>query len=173
MAATNNVKERPSSKAERTNDIQPLPSWARFYFYGMHGLLDEVVFTALFDFFLEPAGNRKLQGCTTVVSFFVYGSCSFCVEQIFLYSRRHGYSLAYRLPVYVLAVYLWELTWGLVLTQLDLCSWDYSHYPLNLMGLITLVYAPGWLLLCLLQDYIYRYMFSLHVVSSEHKIKSA
>ena len=28
---------------------RPLPAWLRFYLYGMHGLLDEIVFTALFD----------------------------------------------------------------------------------------------------------------------------
>ena len=68
--------------------MSPLPPWARFYFYGMHGLLDEVVFTALFDLFLEPEGNRHLRGCTTITSFFIYGSCTFLVEQIFLYCIR-------------------------------------------------------------------------------------
>ena len=68
--------------------MSPLPPWARFYFYGMHGLLDEVVFTALFDLFLEPGGNRQLRGCTTITSFFIYGSCTFLVEQIFLYCTR-------------------------------------------------------------------------------------
>ena len=89
------------------------------------------------------------------------------------YYCRRGYSLAYRLPVYVLTVYLWELSWGLLLRPFGLCSWDYSHYPLNLLGIITLVYAPGWIVLCLLQDWIYRFLFSLYVVDMGHKIKLA
>lgn len=151
--------------------IIPLPCWARFYFYGMQGLLDEVVFTALFDLILHPTGNRQLKGCTTLTSFFIYGSCTLFVEHIFLYCMRRGYSLHHRLPVYVIAAYLWELLWGLALRQVGACSWDYSHYPLNFLGLITLVYAPGWLLLAFLQDFVYRYLLSLHIIDMKHKVK--
>ena len=90
-----------------------------------------------------------------------------------MFWSRRGYSLACRLPIYIVVVYTWELMSGLVLRQIDACSWDYSHYPLNLLGLITLVYAPGWAVLCLLQDIIYHYLFSLHVVNMDHKVKAA
>ncbi|KAK7101514.1 transmembrane protein 229A-like [Littorina saxatilis] len=174
VSEANGIKPNGKRRSEPPEKVMtPLPAWARFYFYGMHGLLDEVVFTALFDLFLEPGGNSQLKGCSTLTSFFLYGSCTFLVEQLFVYCVRRGYSLIYRLPVYVLFVYIWELSWGLVLRQFGLCSWDYSHYPLNLLGLITLVYAPGWMVLCVLQDLIYGYIFSLHVVDTDHKVKLA
>jgi hypothetical protein len=32
-------------------NLKPLPAVARFFFYGLRGLFDEIVFTALFDLF--------------------------------------------------------------------------------------------------------------------------
>ena len=53
---------------------KPLPAVARFFFYGLHGLFDEIVFTALFDLFLHPHGNAHLKGYSTIYSFFIYGT---------------------------------------------------------------------------------------------------
>ncbi|KAL8569473.1 hypothetical protein ACOMHN_054188 [Nucella lapillus] len=142
---------------------RPLPGWARFYFYGMQGLLDEVLFTATFDLLFHPQGNPTLKGYSTLASFFIYGMLRFLMEHCFLYCLKHGHSLAVRVAVYVAAVYVWEFCCGLALRQVDACSWDYSHYPLNLLGLVTLLYAPAWTLLCLFQDFLYQYIFSLHV----------
>ncbi|KAK6177204.1 hypothetical protein SNE40_015351 [Patella caerulea] len=154
----------------------PLPSWARFYFYGMHGLLDEIVFTALFDFILKPEGNWMLKGYSTIFSFFIYGSCSFFVEQIYRYCVKHDYTIKHRLPIYILFIYVWEFTCGLVLRYFDACSWDYSHYRFNIMGLITLEYIPGWLFLCLWQDLVFYYLLSLRInllfALPDSKIKS-
>ncbi|XP_076448345.1 transmembrane protein 229A-like [Babylonia areolata] len=160
-------QQQQQQQQQHRQTLSPLPFWARFYFYGMHGLLDEIVFTALFDLVFEPEGNRQLKGYSTLSSFFIYGSCSFVMESCFIYCTKRGYPVSVRLAMYVLAAYLWEFTSGLVLRQLGACSWDYSHYPLNLLGLVTLVYAPGWLFLGLLQDYMYRYLFSLHVVKGK------
>lgn len=65
---------------------------------------------------------------------------------------KRGWGLWRRLPIYVCFIYTWELCWGLGLRQFDACSWDYSHYPHNFMGLITLLYLPGWVCLSLYQD---------------------
>ncbi|ESO89947.1 hypothetical protein LOTGIDRAFT_68734, partial [Lottia gigantea] len=123
----------------------PLPSWARFYFYGMHGLLDEIVFTAMFDFLLKPEGNWLLKGYSTIFSFFIYGSCSYIVEQIYKYCIQKNLSIYKRLPIYIVFTYFWEFLCGLILRQFGACSWDYSHYTLNVMGLITFEYLPGWM----------------------------
>ena len=145
---------------------RPLPSWIRFYLYGMHGLLDEIVFTALFDLVFEPAGNKMLKGYSTLFSFFIYGSCSFVVERLYLLLYyKHGIRWYFRLPLYLLILYTWEFTFGLVLRQFDACSWDYSHYPLNFMGLITLLYAPGWLVLCVYQDILADFLLSLRITT--------
>lgn len=55
-------------------------------------------------------------------------------------------------PVYVTFLYAWELCRGLGLRSCGACSGDYSHYPLNFMGLITLMYLPGWIFLSVYQD---------------------
>ncbi|KAK3584878.1 hypothetical protein CHS0354_023463 [Potamilus streckersoni] len=142
----------------------PLPAWARFYFYGMHGLLDEILFTAIFDMVFESTGNRQLKGYSSVFSFFIYGSCSFLVERLYVFLYlQHGIRWYIRLPLYLLVLYLWEFTWGLTLRQFGACSWDYSHYKYNLMGLVTLEYAPAWLILCYFQDVLSDFLLSLQI----------
>ncbi|XP_061570303.1 transmembrane protein 229A [Cololabis saira] len=128
-----------------------LPGFARFAFFGMHGLLDEVFFTSLFH--LVERSDRSLRGHTSLWSFLMYGSCSFAVEKLYLHLHfGRGWGAGRRLPVYVCLIYAWELSWGLALRQFHACSWDYSHYPHNFMGLITLLYLPGWVCLSLYQD---------------------
>uniref|UniRef100_A0A3B5A185 Transmembrane protein 229A n=1 Tax=Stegastes partitus TaxID=144197 RepID=A0A3B5A185_9TELE len=130
---------------------QGLPGFARFLFFGMHGFLDEVLFTSIFN--LVEKSDRSLSGHTSLWSFLMYGSCSFVVEKLYLHLHfSRGWGTWRRLPIYICFIYTWEFTWGLVLRQFDACSWDYSHYPHNFMGLITLLYLPGWVLLSLYQD---------------------
>ncbi|XP_038607907.1 transmembrane protein 229A [Tachyglossus aculeatus] len=128
-----------------------LPGPLRFLFFGMHGFLDEIFFTFFFDV-LGP-GPGPASGHTSLWSFFMYGSCSFVVERLYFYLQRgRGWAAWQRVPLYVLFIYAWELGWGLALRGCGACSWDYSHYPLNFMGLITLVYLPGWIFLSVYQD---------------------
>lgn len=126
-----------------------LPGVVRFAFFGMHGFLDEVLFTSVFNLFekAEPRGH------TSLWSFFMYGSCSFVVEKLYLQLHfGRGWGTWRRLPIYICFIYTWEFCWGLALRHYDACSWDYSHYPLNFMGLVTLLYLPGWVCLSLYQD---------------------
>ncbi|KAJ1161823.1 hypothetical protein NDU88_002304 [Pleurodeles waltl] len=141
-----------------------LPDPIRFTFFGMHGLLDEIIFTSIFNLLETPKGD--LSGHTSLWSFFIYGSCSFVVEKLYfhLYLKR-GWSTRWRLPLYILFIYTWELTWGLLLRECGACSWDYSHYPLNFMGLITLMYLPGWIFLSIYQDMLFNIL--LHVRYSQ------
>ncbi|XP_021165634.2 transmembrane protein 229A [Fundulus heteroclitus] len=128
-----------------------LPGFVRFLFFGMHGFLDEVLFTSLFN--LVEKSDGGLGGHTSLWSFLMYGSCSFVVEKLYFHLHfGRGWGTWRRLPIYVCFIYTWELCWGLALRQFDACSWDYSHYPHNFMGLITLLYLPGWVLLSLYQD---------------------
>ncbi|XP_028274858.1 transmembrane protein 229A [Parambassis ranga] len=128
-----------------------LPGFARFLFFGMHGFLDEVLFTSIFN--LVEKSDRTLSGHTSLWSFLMYGSCSFVVERLYIHLHfSRGWGTWRRLPLYICFVYTWEFSWGLVLRQFDACSWDYSHYPHNFMGLITLLYLPGWVCLSLYQD---------------------
>lgn len=128
-----------------------LPGLVKFLFFGMHGFLDEVLFTSAFNLVEKP--ERTLSGHTSLWSFLMYGSCSFVVEKLYLHLHfSRGWGTCRRLPIYICFIYTWELSWGLALRQFDACSWDYSHYPQNFMGLITLLYLPGWLCLSLYQD---------------------
>ncbi|XP_045144866.1 transmembrane protein 229A [Echinops telfairi] len=123
----------------------------RFLFFGMHGFLDEIFFTFFFNVLGQGPGAAS--GHTSLWSFLMYGSCSFVVEKLYFhlhYSR--GWATWKRVPLYVLFIYAWELAWGLALRACGACSWDYSHYPLNFMGLITLMYLPGWIFLSFYQD---------------------
>ncbi|KAM3587418.1 uncharacterized protein V6R79_004775 [Siganus canaliculatus] len=144
----------PSSPEDGVHPGGPpygLPGAVRFLFFGMHGFLDEVLFTSVFN--LVEKSDRSLSGHTSLWSFLMYGSCSFVVEKLYLYLHfSRGWGTCRRLPIYICFIYTWEFTWGLALRQFDACSWDYSHYPHNFMGLITLLYLPGWVCLSLYQD---------------------
>ncbi|XP_072311013.1 transmembrane protein 229A [Eucyclogobius newberryi] len=128
-----------------------LPGLLHFLFFGMHGFLDEVLFTSVFN--LVEKADHSLSGHTSLWSFLMYGSCSFAVEKLYLHLHfTRGWGTCKRLPLYVCVAYTWELSWGLLLRQFGACSWDYSHYPLHFMGLVTLLYLPGWVCLSLYQD---------------------
>lgn len=128
-----------------------LSGLVRFIFFGMHGFLDEVVFTSIFN--LIEKSDRTLSGHTSLWSFLMYGSCSYVVEKLYLHLHfKRGWSTWKRLPIYICFIYTWEFSWGLALRHYGACSWDYSHYPLNFKGLITLLYLPGWVCLSLYQD---------------------
>lgn len=147
-------KRTMSTPEKRTLEPLPnngLPDVVRFLFFGMHGFLDEIIFTSIFN--LVEKSDRTMSGHTSLWSFLMYGSCSFVVEKLYLHLHfRRGWSTWRRLPIYICFIYTWEFCWGLALRQYNACSWDYSHYPFNFMGLITLLYLPGWVCISLYQD---------------------
>uniref|UniRef100_A0A665TAJ2 Transmembrane protein 229A n=1 Tax=Echeneis naucrates TaxID=173247 RepID=A0A665TAJ2_ECHNA len=145
---------------------QGLPGIVRFLFFGMHGFLDEVLFTSVFN--LVEKSDRALSGHTSLWSFLMYGSCSFVVEKLYLHLHfSRGWGTWQRLPLYICFIYTWELSWGLVLRQFGACSWDYSHYPHNFMGLITLLYLPGWVCLSLYQDVLSNVLLRINNICSK------
>ncbi|XP_035852127.1 transmembrane protein 229A [Sander lucioperca] len=144
-------KPSPEDGGHDRGPLHVLPGYVRFLFFGMQGFLDEVIFTSIFN--LVEKSDRTLSGHTSLWSFLMYGSCSFVVEKLYFYLHfSRGWGTWRRLPIYICFIYTWEFTWGLVLRQFGACSWDYSHYPHNFMGLITLLYLPGWVCLSLYQD---------------------
>lgn len=146
---------------EAKSTSRGLTAVERLFFYGMHGLFDEIVFTALYDVIYEPEGNRQLKGYSTIFSFFIYGVCSYMVERMYVRLKEVGIPFEVRIFIYLVVLYSWEFSCGLVLRQFDACSWDYSHYRFNIMGLITLEYAIFWLPLCAWNDVLYKYLLSL------------
>lgn len=151
-AAAGARQRRPRDpRSTQGSPSQGLPDLLRFLFFGMHGFLDEIFFTFFFN--VLRLGHGATSGHTSLWSFFMYGSCSFVVEKLYLHLYcRCGWGTWKRVPIYVIFIYVWELSWGLGLRMCSACSWDYSHYPLNFMGLITLMYLPGWIFLSVYQD---------------------
>lgn len=166
------LQYRPSFSADLQLEGRPphgLPGFARFLFFGMHGFLDEVLFTSLFN--LVEKSDRTLSGHTSLWSFLMYGSCSFVVEKLYLYLHFSlGWGSWRRLPIYICFIYTWEFSWGLVLRQFNACSWDYSHYPHNFMGLITLLYLPGWICLSLYQDVLSNVLLRIKCTKDVHDL---
>ena len=105
----------------------------------------EVVFTGLWDF--VASGNWTLKGYSSLWSFFIYG-----LGTLLGMEHLHGYLKSLRTPlllrcvVYVLMTYVWEFSCGLVLSYFNACPWDYTPFAYDIMGLITLEYAPLWFL---------------------------
>ena len=141
-----------------------LPGWLRFYIYGIQGFCHDIRFTALYD--LLVTGNWQLKGQSALSSFLIYGSGGLLVERLYiLMYMKHGLGRLYHMPIYLIIAFLWELMWGLALRQIDACPWDYSHYTYNFWELITLEYAPGWLLLSFVTDYVAEFLLKIRVSS--------
>ena len=131
-----------------------LPLASRLILYGLCGFFTEVMFTATW-YFVDSARYHhgwKLHGCTSVWSFPIYAVSSLVVERLYLFLNGKV-SLLVRGIIYVKWTYFWEFVTGLILRQFNACPWDYRGYTyFNIMGLITLDYAPLWFLGSLLLE---------------------
>ena len=144
-----------------TSTFSPVPAWIRFHIYGLQGLCDEVVFSAFLSLFSDGK-NIKLKGESSLYSFFIFAGYSILQERLYLLlKKRYRFSAPLRLCVYLPVLYCWEYCTGWILQQFDACPWDYRRYTYNVHGLITLEYAPGWLILCGLLDILADYLLSL------------
>lgn len=132
--------------------MQPFPPLLRFYFYGIQGFCDEIVFTSLMRYW--STGNLQLKGESSISTFFLYGSMSFILERLYVFLYyEHGYKWYVRIPLYTGLIYGWEFITGYILRQYGACPWDYSHHRYNLMGLVTLYYAPAWIFVSSVHDF--------------------
>ncbi|XP_052827617.1 transmembrane protein 229B [Octopus bimaculoides] len=113
----------------------------RFYIYAIHGYFIEVMFTAAWEFVVNM--NVKFPGNTSVWSLLIYGVAILVVEQIH-YRLQDTVPLLCRGLIYMLWTYLWEFSTGYILTRFDACPWDYDNFDWDIMGLVTLEYAPLW-----------------------------
>lgn len=139
-----------------------LPWQYRLYFWGVHGVFAEVVFTGIWEFIVT--GDWTLKGCSSLWSFITYGIGTLCTELMHYHLLSRRTPLLLRCIVYVLVVYAWELSFGAILSYFDACPWDYSHFDYDVMGLVTLEYAPFWFLAGLYFEYIMSAMKSLEEV---------
>ncbi len=76
--------------------------YCRYYLYGIQGFTDEIIFTALFDFFALDSG-WTLRGHSALSTFFIYGTCSFMVERLYVFLYyKHGVQWQVFLSFYTL-----------------------------------------------------------------------
>ena len=124
-------------------DQGPISTWVRFYIYAIHGYFTEVMFTAGWEFVVNQ--NWKFPGNTSVWSLFIYGVSGLVIEGMYVRMRKKVPTVL-RLLVYTVWIYTWEFSTGLLLRQFDACPWDYSPFEWDFFGLITLEYAPAWVI---------------------------
>ena len=129
---------------------------ARFYFWGVHGMFGEVLFTATWEHIVSR--ELHLKGFSSLWSFFNYGLGTLMAEAYHEFLVALKVPLIIRLVIYVLLLYVWEFTAGMILRQFEACPWDYSQFDYNFMGLVTLEYAPFWLIATSYFELIYYYM---------------
>ena len=129
----------------------PVSVWFRFYIYAIHGYFTEVMFTAAWEFVVNF--NLKFPGVTSVWSLFIYGASTLVIEKLHdrLKDRCH---IVFRVAIYIVWIYVWEFSTGLVLRQFNACPWDYSPFEWDFCGLITLEYAPAWAVGALLTEQV-------------------
>lgn len=137
-----------------------LPWPCRLYFWGVHGVFAEVVFTGLWEF--AVSGTFTLMGVSSLWSFLTYGLGTF-----FGAEPLRKLMLAYSVPkwqrvlLYVPLVYAWEFAFGGLLSYFNACPWNYTEFGYDVLGLITLEYAPFWLLAGAYFEYIMSVMATL------------
>ena len=149
--------------------LKMLPKLMRLYFWGVHGIFMEIVFTSIWEFVVT--GDWRLMGVTSLWSFLVYGLGTFlAAESLSDFLTSRGIPLLARCLVYVLFIYTWEFSCGLLLDCFNARSWDYSHFDYNVMGLITMEYAPFWFLGSMYCEMLYDIMKSLEHVPRWKKI---
>lgn len=126
-----------------------LSTFLRLYIYGIHGYVTEVMFTAVWEFVVNT--NWKFPGCSSIWSLFIYATCGYGIERMYLRLEDRVH-IVLRGLIYLVWTYSWEFSTGFVLSYFGACPWDYSLFNFNVVGLITLEYAPLWYVGTLIQE---------------------
>ena len=149
--------------------------WLRMLFYGLHGFFDEIIFTSLFNFVESNFQDWRFRGHSSLWSFFMYGFGSFVIYWATVpeLERQVVFANACTGNIYVLWVYVWEFSCGMVLRHFAACPWDYSNRQWNLCGLITLQYFPAWLVASVYQEFVAQYLLTLSRDISHAKRKES
>jgi uncharacterized membrane protein len=121
----------------------PAPMLIRFFIYGLLGWCWEVVWTAITEKAWGKQRDWRLMGHSYLWMFPIYGLLGPVGEPIHNALRTHFWVL--RGLVYLLGIWAVEYATGWLLRRITgKCPWDYSNFPGNIHGLITLEYAPVW-----------------------------
>jgi uncharacterized membrane protein len=117
----------------------------RFLLYGVFGWCFEIVWTAVIERIRGTQRDWRLTGHTYLWMFPIYGLLAPIGEPVHNVMRSQFWIV--RGLVYLIAIWAVEFATGWLLRKLTgKCPWDYSHLRGNVLGIITLEYAPVWFL---------------------------
>ena len=134
-----------------------IPWYARLYFWGVHGIFAEILFTGIWEF--AVTGKYSLMGVSSIWSFLTYGLGTFLVaEPLHEIVISFKFNWLSRGIIYVAITYIWEFTVGAILSYFGACPWDYTDFDYDIMGLVTMEYAPAWFLAGMYFEMLYAFM---------------
>ena len=130
--------------------------WKRFIIYGLLGLCAEVLWNG---FNAMLAGDVLLRGTTCIWMFPIYGLAVF-LEPVH-YRIKH-LPLVVRGGIYMVIIFAVELISGLLLRWvLGTCPWNYTSKSMSILGIITLEYAPVWMVLGIAFEKIHDFILKI------------
>jgi hypothetical protein len=126
-------------------------------FFVCLGMTCEVFFTAFTALFTGTPINDKpliaLAGITYVWMAFIYALIP--ILGVLFYDKVKHIPFYFRLPMYVLIIYVIEFTSGYILkVTTGSCPWNYTT-GWQIMGLIRLDYFPAWLAFAWMVERLY------------------
>ena len=144
-----------------------LPWPQRLYFWGMHGIFAEVMYTAIREFM--ETGDKELKGVSTIWALLVYALGTILVVEpvretlvcfrVPLLARCIIYVVMMRLMIYVVFTFTWEYTCGAFVGCLF--NWEHSEeFAALITGMIAMEHIPMWILASLCFEGIYAIMKS-------------
>ena len=144
----------PFSRQKRAHTFFMIIVFASF------GIAVEVIFTAAMSVVNQaPLCDKPLialAGHSYVWMALIYGLIP--VLGVLFYNRVKDWRIWFRLPLYVVIIYIVEFTSGYLLQVITgRCPWYYTS-GINIMGLIRLDYFPAWLLFVWLVERLYLFM---------------
>ena len=142
-----NLKKLPYILQENTNNTF---MWKRYIIYGLLGLCAEVLWNG---FGAMLTGDILLRGTTCIWMFPIYG-LAVLVEPV--HNRIKHLPIIVRGGIYMVLIYAVELFSGLLLRSvLGECPWSYMNRSLSICGIITLEYAPVWMVVGIIFEKIH------------------
>jgi len=117
--------------------------WVRFLIYGLLGWCFEIVWSAVTEKAWGKQQDWRLVGHSYLWMFPIYGLLAPLGEPAHNFLRP--YFWLWRGLAYLLGIWSVEFITGWLIKNLTgKCPWDYSGFPGNFRGIITLEYAPVW-----------------------------
>ena len=126
----------------------------QFIIFGVVGLALEVLWTGLGSL---KSRDFRATSKTSIWMFFIYGLAAFMWPLVALLAPFPWFV---RGLVYAAGIFLVEYAAGMALKLANACPWDYSHARTNISGVIRLDYAPLWVIVGLLMEYIHLNFFN-------------